>query len=444
MSDAGTDIPKVLFVDDEENILKALKRLFMDEDLEVLTANSGAVGLETLRQNPDICLIVSDQRMPEMSGVEFLRNSRELSPDALRIVLTGYADVQAAVDAINKGGAYRYISKPWKDEELVQVIKDAVQRYFLISENARLTEVVRKQNEELKQWNTQLEAMVQEQTLNIQQQNSSLQKLNEQIGRNFRSSISAFSNLIEMRDRSVSSHSKNVASLARQTAVAMSLPEEEVSNILVAALLHDIGKISIPDAVLMKLPEQLADYERKEYELHPVRGQVAIEAIEDFREVGKYIRHHHEQIDGRGFPDGLRKNDIPAGSRIIAIADAVDRTANSMHAQTENDYKRALSETEFYLDTKFDRAIFQFMRPFIVEKIQTRGMTEHAHEAEIHPRNLVPGMVLSRDVRSGTGLLLLARGIVLDQKAIAGLRHYYEIDPFKTGVFVRGSAGRAA
>ena len=359
-------------------------------------------------------------------------------PDALRIVLTGYADINAAVDSINRGGACRYITKPWKDEELVQILRDGAHRYSLISENKRLTEIIKRQNEELKNWNTQLEVKVQEQTIDIQNQNKMLQQLNDQLGRNFRNSIEAFSNLIEIRDKFVSSHSKNVATLARQTAVAMSLSEQEVSNIFIAALLHDIGKIGIPDSILIKDVDTLIDYERKEYELHSIRGQVAVDAIEGFQEVGVYIRHHHERVDGLGFPDGLRKNDIPIGSRIIAIADAIDRIGSSFSSLIKN-YKKAQEGIESLFDKKFDRTIYQFIKPIILEKICAIATQNYTDEVEIHPDQLVPGMVLLRDVRSGTGLLLLAHGNVLDQKSIAAIQRYHHMDPFKMGLFVRRS-----
>lgn len=432
---------QILFVDDEENILRSLRRLLVDEELEVFIANSGEKALDVLRENPDICLIVSDQRMPGLTGVDFLERSRQVAPDALRILLTGYADITAAIDAINRGGAFRYITKPWKDEDLTQILKDAVMRSNLMRENKRLTEIVKRQNEELKQWSAQLEVMVQEQTIDIQNRSKELEQLNVQLQKNFRNSIEVFTNLMEMRDKTVSSHSKNVAALARQTAAAMSLEEKEITPIVVAALLHDIGKIGIPDGILSKPPELLSDIEQKEYEQHAVRGQVAVEALEEFRAVGIMIRHHHERVDGLGFPDGLKKNDIPIGSRIISLADAYDRLANSVLSPAKNDAQKALGEIEFHLGTRFDRTVFEFMRPFIASKVSQASPTEPPKELEVHPDALKPGMVLSRDVKSGTGLLLLAKGIVLDEKRIAGLRHYYRIDPARTGVFISPGKG---
>lgn len=195
------DTRAILFVDDEENVLRSLKRLFLDEPYQLFTAPSGKAGLELLGKQA-FAVIVSDQRMPEMSGSDFLAKAREIQPDAVRIVLTGYADVNAAISAINEGGAYRYIAKPWNDTDLVLTIRDAVDTYVLKQENRRLTELTRAQNEEMKKWNSELEFYVQQQMLDIQKKNKDLEKLNEKLSNNFKKAIEVFSNLKEMaRDK---------------------------------------------------------------------------------------------------------------------------------------------------------------------------------------------------------------------------------------------------
>jgi DNA-binding NtrC family response regulator len=131
VQESTADQGKILFVDDEANILKSLRRLCMDTEYEVFTAESGEEGLKILKDNLDMGLIVSDQRMPSMTGVEFLIEARKIAPDSVRILLTGYADIHAVVDAINKGGAYRYITKPWNDEELLQSLKGAMGHFAL-------------------------------------------------------------------------------------------------------------------------------------------------------------------------------------------------------------------------------------------------------------------------------------------------------------------------
>jgi len=130
----------ILLVGDEENILRALQRLLMDEEnIEITTATSGEEGLKLLPSLTNLGLIVSDQRMPGMTGALFLEKARDINPDASRIILTGYADVTAAVDAINKGGAWRYLAKPWNDDELVRVIREGLERYRIVIENRRLS-----------------------------------------------------------------------------------------------------------------------------------------------------------------------------------------------------------------------------------------------------------------------------------------------------------------
>jgi response regulator RpfG family c-di-GMP phosphodiesterase len=430
------EIPKILFVDDEENVLKSLKRVFMDEPFEVLAAQSGKDALQLLNET-NVSVIVSDQRMPEMSGAEFLGKARNIQPNAVRIVLTGYADVQAAVSAINEGGAYRYIAKPWNDSDLVMVIRDAVASYQLKQENIRLTELVRQQNEDLKKWNADLEVIVQKQTIDIQNKNKDLEQLVTQLNKNFKKSIEAFSSLIEMREKSVSSHSKNVAMLTRQIAVNMKLSDHETNNILVGALLHDVGKIGVPDIILLKRPDDMNDIELAEYQRHSVRGQVAVDAIDGFTDIGLLIRHHHEYVDGSGYPDGLKRSAIPLGSRIIAMADAFDRMTNIGAPSTEG-FQKALKHIEYYLDTRYDRSLYQQLAPIIIKKIEELGKRDaREEEVEVQPEKLLAGMVLTRDLRSGSGLLILSQGAILNAKIIYAIQRYHHMDPYRTGVFVR-------
>ncbi|MEW6218811.1 MAG: response regulator [Thermodesulfobacteriota bacterium] len=151
----------ILFVDDEKNILRTLQRLFMDEPYRILLANSGPEGLALLEQGERPAVIVSDQRMPGMGGVEFLTKAQALAPDSIRMVLTGYADINAAVDAVNLGGASRYLLKPWHDDDLRLVIRDAVARFDLERANRELTFQLTDQNRQLEELTAELEERVQ-------------------------------------------------------------------------------------------------------------------------------------------------------------------------------------------------------------------------------------------------------------------------------------------
>lgn len=435
MNDIKKEFPaKVLFVDDEENILRALTRLLMDEPYEVLTANSGKEGIDVLQRNPDVGLIVSDQRMPEMSGVEFLTRSRELAPDALRMVLTGYADITAAVDAINKGGAYRYVAKPWKDEELIQIIREGVSRHALERENRRLTKIVQQQNEELKQWSAELVQLVQQQTIDIQNQNKSLAALNDRLKKNYLDTILSFSQLLEFRYKTARTHARNVADVSKGMARALKLPDEDVETITIAALLHDIGKIGVSDALLHRDHDSMGPEDRSEYMLHPVRGQMAIDAIEDLRKAGVLIRHHHESYDGSGFPDKLKGADISVGARIISLADFFDNTMSGLRVR--NAVEVALAAARKEAGKRFDPELLPVLEPQARETYPDVAPQSDAIELELSYRDLREGMILAKEVRSGTGLLLLGKGITLTSRNIHAINRYFQIDPPRGNIFV--------
>lgn len=165
----------ILFVDDEKSILKALQRLFFDEDYHILTACSGKEALELLAAGEKPTVIISDQRMPEMGGAEFLAKAKKMLPESIRMVLTGYADINAAVDAVNLGGIYRYILKPWNDEDLKLTVKEAISRFDLTLENKKLNLELEKNNRALAALNASLEQKVAERTKALRQMVRELQ-----------------------------------------------------------------------------------------------------------------------------------------------------------------------------------------------------------------------------------------------------------------------------
>jgi len=147
----------LLLVDDEENILRAIKRLCRRSGWNILTAGSGQEGLEILKEN-DVGVIISDQRMPEMNGVEFLSRVKNLYPDTVRIILSGYTDLASVTDAINRGAIYKFLTKPWDDDLLQENIEQAFKSYELVRENNRLTDELRQSNESLRRANQELES----------------------------------------------------------------------------------------------------------------------------------------------------------------------------------------------------------------------------------------------------------------------------------------------
>ncbi len=164
----------ILCVDDEKNILSSLKRLLRKEGYRLLTAPGGAEGLKLLEEN-SVHLVISDQRMPRMDGTQFLAKVKEGYPDAIRIILTGYTDVDSITESINKGHVYKFLLKPWNDQSLKLEIKQALEQYNLIQANKILHKKVLEQNEELKTMNENLEALVSERTKQLEIQNRALE-----------------------------------------------------------------------------------------------------------------------------------------------------------------------------------------------------------------------------------------------------------------------------
>ena len=174
----------LLFVDDEPSILSSLQRLFRPKGFKILTAQSGDAGLAILDcENVD--LVISDMRMPKMDGAQFLELVRAKKPDIMRLLLTGYADITATINAINKGEIYRHISKPWDDNDIVLIVNKALEHQALRGENQRLQQLTQRQNDELKELNAGLEQRVQERTFEIAQVNRFLNLANDKLKQNF-------------------------------------------------------------------------------------------------------------------------------------------------------------------------------------------------------------------------------------------------------------------
>lgn len=162
---------QILCVDDEKNVLRAIERVFLDDDYVIHTARSADEGIEILKDKSPIQIVISDYRMPGTNGVDFLRDVCENWPDTVRIVLSGYADMVAVVSAINEGQIYKFIPKPWNDDELRITLSNALERYFLHKKNAQLADELKKRNDELREINQNLERLIEERTSELRFQN---------------------------------------------------------------------------------------------------------------------------------------------------------------------------------------------------------------------------------------------------------------------------------
>jgi response regulator RpfG family c-di-GMP phosphodiesterase len=418
----------LLCVDDEPNILSALRRLLRPHGYQVTIANSGAQALAVMEEQA-FDLVISDMRMPEMDGAQFLEQVKRRWPDTVRLLLTGYADVTSTVDAINKGEIYRYISKPWDDNELLLIVRQALERKALEREKVRLELLTARQNEELRDLNANLELKVMERTVE-------LRKAHDKVKTSFLTSIKVFANLIELRGSNLAGHSRRVADLARKIANRMALSPADSQDVFLAGLLHDIGKIGLPDLLLVKPVPQMTGEELGLYRKHPVKGEQSVMALEELRGAARIVRSHHERFDGQGYPDGLMGDSIPIGARILCVAndyDGLQIGSLSVRRYTQEDAKKLIAEGK---GKRYDPQVIEAFLD-IVGKVEVRD----TGEIELGVADLKPGMILSRDLLSRDGVLLLAADYILDANLIRQIRDYAASENIVMHIHVRTSGG---
>jgi putative nucleotidyltransferase with HDIG domain len=337
----------VLFVDDETNILKALQRLLRIEDMNVLCASRAAEALDLLEKHPTQ-VVVTDQRMPEMSGVDFLARVREHYPDVVRMMLTGYTEMNVAVDAINRGEIYRLITKPWNDDELRATIRQAFDHADLKAEIKRLNQVTREQNFKLQDMNRNLEGKVRDRTKQLAEKHQQLRTAYVQ-------TIRALAEAVDAKDAYTRGHSERVGVYASKIAREMSFAKDFIERVYIAGLLHDVGKIGVRDAVITK-PDRLTLEEYEEIKAHPEIGAKILEPVDFLKDVAPCVRHHHEWYDGsnRGYPDQLRGEQIPLPSRIILVADTVEAMTSDRPYRKALPLEAVVSEIDKYSGSQFD------------------------------------------------------------------------------------------
>ncbi len=315
MVEENINFKKILVVEDEENIRELVREHLEDEGYEVILAQDGADGLEKFSSNLDVGVILSDIKMPKMDGLTLLRKVKEISPQTVVIMMSALTDIQSAIKAMN-AGAYTYVTKPFKIIELSLVVKRGLEKRKLLHENymyqKHLEDLVRQRTEELE---------------------FAYAELNEA----YNSTLEALVTALDARDTETEGHSIRVTEYTMELARLMNITDHEFLDALnKAALLHDIGKIGIPDAILRK-PGKLTPEEWEIMKKHPLIGYEIIKKIKFLERSAPIVLHHHERWDGKGYPDGLKGEEIPLGSRIFAVADTIDAMTS------DRPYRKALT-----------------------------------------------------------------------------------------------------
>lgn len=421
----------LLFVDDEANILNALRRLFRTAGYRIHLAQSGAEALGILEREP-VDLVISDMRMPEMNGAQLLAEVHRRWPQTVRILLTGYADMTSTIAAINEGALHRYIAKPWDDQEVLLIVREACKHQALEREHARLEALTCQQNAELKTLNATLEAKVVERTAALQAAHGELGTAHDKLKAGFLNTIKVFSGLIELRAGAMAGHSRRVADHVRRISQALGLSPQDAQDVFFAALLHDIGKIALADALLDKPFSLLSAAERSEVGRHPAKGESVLMGLEQLHGAARLIRSHHERYDGQGYPDRLSGMGIPLGARILAVANDYDGLIHGSLLPKRLSPEDARNLLVAGRNTRYDPVVVDAF----VNLLAGPAVVEQSGGVFVSSALLQPGMVLARDLVTRDGVLLLARDFVLQEALIAQIRAFEESEGYVLNISI--------
>lgn len=413
MPDSTDERNRVLIIDDEQIVLIALSETLKREGYQVVALANPLDGLELIKREA-FGVILTDQQMPQLTGLEFLAHAKQHQPDATRILITAVLSLSVAIDAINKGEIYRFIVKPWLREELLVTIKNAVQRFELIRSNARLFEATRKMNAEL---SAQLDR--------IAEQNAQLDRLNHALQQNLQRSIQLSVKTLETFNPVLASQARRVFELCKAMSARLDLTEDEKQILEIGAWLHDIGLVGASRTLIRKwqsAPDTLDAAERAIIESHPATGQALASFAHNLEAVGTVIRAHHERFDGTGYPDQLAQEQIPWLARLLAVAVAY------AHCPTEGQFAVEFIRND--AGTAFDpeavRAFARCLPHAVVPKRQQ----------EVLIAELKPGMVLASGIYTSNGVLLIPAGQALSEPHIDKLRNHTQVNDITQSLLV--------
>ncbi len=374
ISDNG--LHHVLIVDDEEVVLVALRDTLAREGYHVITATNGVEALARLKEQV-FSVVITDQQMPMLTGLEFLSQVKELQPDATRILITAVLNLSTVIDSINKGEIFRFIVKPWLREELLVTVKNAVQRHELICKNQMLQVATFAMNENLTKLNSSLEEQLEREA----DQNAELERLNLALRENLERSVELCLKTMETFHPTLGSHKRWEES-----------------------------------------PTGLTEAENAVIEQHPVLGEELAGFVHPLKDVGAIIRAHHERFDGTGYPDGLSGNRIPWLGRLLAVAVA--------YAESKLDGRGTVEAIKQGRGSAFDpEAVRAFLRCLPQATVPKR-------QREVKLSDLRPGMVLAQGIYTASGTLLVPDGQRLTGPFIDMLNNHHRIHPIAQSLLV--------
>ena len=312
---------KLLIVDDEMPNIRLLERLFQN-DYYCLTASSGAEAITLLDQH-DVAVIITDQRMPQMTGIDLLKQSADRRPHMVRILLTGYTDLEALVEAVNCGLVYMYVSKPWNNDDLKLRVSRAVEHY----ENNKQQHLLSANNE-------RLQARLKEMRLGI---------------------VRSLAGVLQLQDSYLCLHAVRVSRYAGLVGEKLGMNDLLLSNMMAAAFLHDLGSVGTAGPVYTNNGSKHVFVPEK----HAAKGAEIVSCVAEFKDTADMIRYHYENFDGSGAPLGLIGDQIPIAVRVLRVSKQFDLLTNPRNEANALNPEAAMEALQRGAGREFDPLVVQ-------------------------------------------------------------------------------------
>lgn len=412
--------PVILCVDDEPSILKSLQRLLINTGATILVAENGQKALTLLQEN-HVNLIITDMRMPGMTGAEFLAQAASLQPDAYRILITGYADLASTISAVNVGRIHRYVQKPWDNQDLLNTIDEGLEYYRLIRQNKLLMKQVSIQNKQLRSLNEGLENLVQQRTEKLKIAVNQFKELARERLKQEKATQQVLYNIINSHPSLSGELARKVSSTCAQLAKYLSLDANAGEKVALAGLFFEIGKISMPTHML-ELPLSKQDGVDRRYFLeHPQQAEEILGPAQHLQEVSQIIACQLEKYNGSGEPGHKAGNEIPLGARILAVARDFWLYCRGQITQKKFTQREAYEQIRMQQGTSYDPAVVKALSNLL----HSSTFTDISHVKEgIEVMKLEEGMRLTQNLYNDKHMMLLPKGHILTAASLENLLRY--------------------
>ncbi|QJI30801.1 response regulator [Pseudomonas sp. ADAK18] len=427
--------PVLLLIDAHQDVLDRLTQLLSLEPFELYSATRAGEALDILARHP-VDLVMSAARLPDMDGASLLAQIHHDYPHTVRILLTGETDLTLIIKAINEGQIYRYLSKPWKDEELLLALRQSLAHQHSERERLRLEQLIRQQNDELKHLNASLEKHVASRTSELQQTADMLDLAYEELKHSYATGTEVFSLLANLRLPRSKQTNRQTIELVRTWCNTHGLDEASNRDLTMAAALYNIGKLSWSDSMMIAPADMLHGTDRERYRAYPAQSESLLMTLEPMKDAARLIRHHQERWDGTGFPDHLKGEAIPFGSRLLKLAVDFIELQHGLILERQMNSDEALLYIRKYAGRLYDPDMVEDFIQACAAFLSDVTLGDPSVKV-LSTRELAEGMVLARNLNADNGMLLLNAGKVLNLPLVDKLIAFEAMEGAKYSVFIK-------